>query len=153
MRPAGGFSLVELLGVLAVLSVLAMLVMPLAEMAEQRQKERELKRALWTIRDALDAYKQAVDNGVLPRQPGGSGYPPSLGVLAEGVLDAKGQPQYFLRQVPADPFAPEGVPAEQGWALRSYASPPDAPTPGVDVFDVHSTSDRVGLNGVPLKAW
>jgi general secretion pathway protein G len=60
---------------------------------------------------------------------------------------------YFLRRIPADPFADPGQAPEQSWSLRSYASSPDRPQPGDDVFDVHSRSDQTGINGVPYKEW
>lgn len=148
-----GYTLIELMAVLAILSVLAMGVMPLAERAQQREREQDLRRALWTLRDALDAYKKAVDHGQIARTPGGSGYPPNLNVLVEGVADAQGQTRYFLRRMPRDPFAPQDQAPEATWALRSYASPPDAPQEGVDVFDVYSRSPLMGSNGVPLRAW
>lgn len=148
-----GYTLVELLAVLAILSVLAMGAAPLAELATQRQKEQSLRDALWEIRGALDAYKRAVDSGQIPRAAGGSGYPPDLRVLVEGTRGAQGQMMYFLRRLPRDPFAPAEQSAEASWALRSYDSPPDAPRPGVDVYDVQSRSMRVGSNGVPLKDW
>lgn len=152
MKPHG-YTLVELLAVLAILSILAMGAAPLAELATQRQKEQALRDALWEIRGALDAYKRAVDNGQVPRAPGGSGYPPSLAALVDGVRGGQGQILYFLRRLPRDPFAPADGSAEATWALRSYDSPPEAPRPGVDVFDVQSRSGRVGSNGVPLKDW
>jgi len=49
--------------------------------------------------------------------------------------------------------ADSASPAEAGWGLRSFESPPDAPRPGKDVFDVYSLSAGVGLNGVPYKDW
>lgn len=156
-RHAGGYTLIELLAVLAILGILAMGAAPLAELATQRQKEQALRDALWEIRTALDAYKRAVDAGQLPREPGGSGYPPSLAVLVQGVHGPQGgqgsQTLYFLRRLPRDPFAPAELSAEASWALRSYASPPDAPQPGADVYDVMSRSERIGSNGVPLKDW
>jgi general secretion pathway protein G len=60
---------------------------------------------------------------------------------------------YFLRQVPRDPFADPAVPAEKTWRLRSYASPPDKPVPGEDVFDVHSSSDGQALDGSSYAKW
>lgn len=152
MKPRG-YTLIELLAVLAILSVLAMGAVPLAELATQRQKEQSLRDALWEIRGALDAYKRAVDAGLIARQPGGSGYPPSLETLAAGVTGPQGRPMYFLRRVPRDPFAPAELKAEATWALRCYDSPPEAPHPGEDVFDVASRSTRLGSNGVPLKDW
>lgn len=156
IRPAGGFTLVELLVVLAVLAVLSTMAMPLAEMSVQRERERELKRALWEIRDAIDAYKKARDTGAIveSRQ---SRYPTSLLALTELREDARaerrGEPLRFLRRVPRDPFAPADVAAELTWGLRSYESEAGRPRPGGDVYDVYSRSDRVGLNGVPLKDW
>lgn len=154
VRPRG-FTLIELLVVMAVMGVLAALVMPLAELSVQRDRERELKRALWEIRDAIDAYHRAASAGAVVLAPGDSLYPPDLPALTQGVSDPRqpGRVQYFLRRVPRDPFADPSLPAEATWALRSYLSPPDRPQPGPDVYDVASRSQGVGLNGVPLKDW
>jgi general secretion pathway protein G len=108
------------------------------------------------MRNAIDAYKQLVDQGTIQRAADGSGYPPSLAVLAEGVVNAaspQGAKVYLLRALPRDPFAPADIPAVDTWSQRSYASPPDDPKPGKDVFDVHSTATGVGLNGIAYKAW
>jgi general secretion pathway protein G len=154
---ARGFTMVELLVVMAILGILAAAIMPLGEAIVKAQKERELRDALWEIRHAIDAYKRAADEGVIARADGSSGYPPSLQTLVEGAAKQVGsgnsQALYFLRRIPRDPFAPENLPDEQTWRLRSFASPPDNPQPGADVFDVQSSSDAVGLDGRPYAKW
>jgi general secretion pathway protein G len=154
---SGGYTLVELMVVMAVLGVLAMMLMPLAELTVQRERERELRAALWQIREAIDEYhRMALAAASLSgARPVVSTYPPTLQALTQGVADPRnpGRTLYFLRRVPRDPFADPALPAEQTWALRSYQSPPDRPQPGEDVYDVASRSTLIGLNGVPLKEW
>lgn len=157
MPSAGGFSLIELLVSAAILGVLASVALPLAEMTSKRERERELRTALRDIREALDAYKRAGVEGRIPIQQGASGYPPALDALVMGVVDVKdpgGRMLYFLRRVPRDPFFNNrAVPAAETWGKRSYASPPDSPKPGDDVYDVYSLSSDVGMNGVPYSEW
>ena len=153
-----GFTFIELAVTLAILGVLALLALPVAELTVKRTKEQELRTSLRQIRTALDDYKKAVDEGRIPRKADESGYPSSLDLLVEGVVDPKDpagkQRIYFLRRMPRDPLAADpAVPASRTWGLRSYESPYDSPRPGRDVFDVHSTSDGVGLNGVPYRQW
>jgi general secretion pathway protein G len=152
-----GFTLIEVLITAAIIATLASIALPLAELASQRAKETDLRRALQQIRDALDAYRRAADEGRIQRAADQSGYPPTLAALVDGVTDTKspsGAKVYFLRRIPRDPFQPDlTVPAERTWGLRSYESPPTDPQPGKDVFDVYSLSTRVGLNGIPYKEW
>ena len=154
---ARGFTLVELVVTLAILGLLASAAMPLAKLVAQREKEADLRVALREIRAGLDAYKVAADTGHIQRELGSSGYPPDLKSLYVGVEDAASPDKkklYFLRRIPRDPFFPDGsVPTEQSWGLRSYASPPDDPQPGDDVYDVHSLASGKGLNGVPYREW
>ncbi len=140
---------------LAVLGVLAAVTVPVAQLAEQRHKEQALRASLREIRVAIDAYKRAFDEGRIRRKPEDTGYPPSLDVLVEGVVDQtdpKGRRIYFLRRLPSDPMAPDAAAADT-WATRSYESPPDEPKPGRDVYDVTSRSPAIGLNGVPYRQW
>jgi general secretion pathway protein G len=150
-----GYTIIELLVVMAVLGILAMAAMPLAELSARRSKERELKQALRELRQAIDAYKSAYDTGHIAKMANASGYPPSLHALVAGVPDAKldGQTLYFLRRVPADPFAATATNPEKSWGLRSYSSPPQEPVPGDDVYDVHSLSEETAINGVPYREW
>lgn len=151
-----GFTLVELLVTVVIVAILASVAMPLAALNQQRHKEQELKRDLRELRTAIDAYKQAVDEGRIYRSLDQSGYPPTLSVLVEGVVDVKSPDSrkiYFLRRIPKEPFADDGVDAEASWGKRSYESPPDAPREGKDVYDIYSMSDKTGLNGVPYRQW
>lgn len=156
-RRIEGFSLIELMVTLAILALLASVAVPFAQLAQQRHKETELREALRQIRTALDAYRQSVREGRVEAAADSSGYPPNLDALWQGVAD-KTQPDaselYFLRRLPRDPFYPDPTasPATT-WGLRSYASPPDAPAAGRDVYDVYSLSPATGLNGVPYHEW
>lgn len=152
-----GFTIIELLVVMAVLGILAAAIMPLGETLLTAQRERDLRLALREIRGAIDDYKRAVDQGAVTTAPGESGYPANLKVLVEGTPDTRpqgrGRVQYFLRQIPRDPFADARLPAEQTWRLRSYASPPNKPVAGADVYDIHSSSDGIALDGTPYAKW
>jgi len=145
-----GFTLIELLIVVAIVALLASIAAPLAELGYQRGKEQELRYALREIREAIDAYKRASDEGKIERKADASGYPPSLATLVEGV-EEKTNPEktkiYFLRRIPKDPLGGEE------WSLRSYASPADDPRDGKDVYDVYSRSEAVGLNKLPYREW
>jgi general secretion pathway protein G len=150
-----GFTLIELVITVAIVGVLALLAAPLLEVTAQRHKETELRLALRQIREAIDAYHQAAQDKKIESPADASGYPPDLERLVKGVPDITKPDRpmiYFLRRLPRDPMNPDATlsPAET-WGKRSYASPPDAPSPGEDVYDVYSLSEAVGLNGVPYR--
>jgi len=146
-----GFTLIELVVTLAIVALLASVALPLAEVTVQRNRERDLRSALREVREAIDAYKRAGDEGRIERKADRSGFPPSLKVLAEGVSDTSDPKRerklFFLRRVPRDPISGEE------WGVRRYASPADRPAAGDDVSDIFSRSAAVGMNGVPYKEW
>ncbi|AMN82718.1 general secretion pathway protein GspG [Pseudomonas azotoformans] len=152
-----GFTLIEMVVTVALVALLASIVTPMAQMTVQRSKEQELKIALRQIREAIDAYKKAGDEGRVYRSGMTTGYPENLQVLVDGVpdqRDLKGKKIFFLRRLPRDPMATDSrLPAERTWGLRSYASEGAAPQPGDDVYDVYSMKSGAGLNGVPYKEW
>jgi general secretion pathway protein G len=155
--PERGFTLIELIITVAIIGILAMTAMPIIEVTAKRQKETEFRAALREIRSAIDAYRRAVDEGKLERKVGESGYPRRLEDLAQGVENIQDPDKgrlYFLRRLPRDPFnANPALAAAQTWGKRSYASPPEAPVEGADVFDIHSLSSGVGLNGIAYREW
>lgn len=153
---ARGFTLLEMIIVVMIVGILASAAVPLAALHQRRQNEADLRNGLRTIRMALDAYKKAWDQGHMERKEGETGYPPTLEMLVTGVVDVRhgtAKRIYFLRRLPRDPFASSSMPAGASWGLRSYASPPDQPQPGADVFDVYSRSEGTGMDGTPYRQW
>jgi len=152
-----GFTLIELLISLAILGLLATLATPLMELTNKRIKEQELRRSLQEIRQAIDAYKTASDEGKIPRKADETGYPPNLDVLYQGVVDVtdtKKKKIYFLRRLPRDPFYPDtSVPPAATWGKRSYASEYSQPREGKDIYDVYSLSPDKALNDTPYREW
>lgn len=152
-----GFTFIELMVTLAIMATLALVAVPMAQITLQREKERSLRNALMEIREGIDAYRRAAEQGRIQLKAGESGYPKKLEDLVDGVPDQRSPSKknlYFLRRLPRDPFfADANVPAAETWEKRSYASPPDDPGEGDDVFDVMSRSEKVGLNGIPLHQW
>ena len=150
-----GFTFIELVVVTTILLILASTVMPLAQVTMQRQREAELRRTLREVRTALDRFKDAVDQGLIPMselEPGNEGYPPDLETLVDGVSaanDASGRKLKFLRRIPMDPMT-----KTTEWGLRSYQDDPDGSSwGGENVFDLHTTSDGTALDGTKYKDW
>jgi general secretion pathway protein G len=156
-RSAQGFTLIELIVTVVIVGLLASAAAPLVELTVKRNREQELRSALREIRTAIDAYKLATDQGRVRRTALQTGYPPTLAALVEGVPDARSPDKrmlYFLRRLPRDPNFPDPAASDADtWGKRSYASPPDRPEEGEDVFDVYSLSDKIGLNGRPYRSW
>ena len=152
-----GFSLIELLVTLAILAVFATITLPVTQIALQRSQEQELRRALHDIRAAIDAYQRASAEGRVMRKLGSIAYPGSLEILVDGVTDQRDPRRnkiYFLRRIPRDPMNPDTGSSDGAmWGKRSYASEASDPKEGEDVYDVYSTSPKIGLNGIAYRKW
>jgi len=151
-----GVTLVELVAVSAILVVLAGVTLPVANTVAKRQRELELRRSLREIREAIDRFQFDVQ-----RYPGirtnylsvsnEEGYPEELKWLYEGVDTGQGAKEVikYLRRLPRDPIT-----GSDEWGTRSSRDRPDALfSDGINIFDVYSKSDKVGLNGVPYSEW
>jgi len=79
-----GFTIVELLVTIVIVGILASAVLPMVELSRQRAQEQDLRSALKELRTAIDAYKQAVDEGHIIRKADESGYPHALEELVDG---------------------------------------------------------------------
>ena len=150
-RTEAGFTLAEMVVVAAVLAILAAAALPVVTFTWKRTREAELRQHLRGMRNAIDEFKRYSDNGLIPVELGTDGYPADLEPLVEGV-EVVGQVDMrkkFLRRIPVDPMT-----GEAEWGLRSYQDEPDSTSwGGENVFDVHSLSEGVGLNGVPYSQW
>jgi general secretion pathway protein G len=146
-----GFTLAELVMVAAIMVILAGVALPVAKFTAKRSREAELRAALRDMRNAIDEYKRYSDVGLIPVDLGTEGYPSELEILVEGVdivgqVDRKAK---FLRRIPIDPMT-----GKDEWGLRSFQDEPDATSwGGENIYDVYSTSEGVGLNGVPYRKW
>jgi general secretion pathway protein G len=147
-RPERGFTLMELVVASAILVVLSTMAIPLARLTIQREKERQLRAALWDMRDAIDRYKDAADRGGFQTKVDSQNYPPDLETLVKGV-DVQGKKVRFLRKIPTDPMT-----GTTEWGLRSMQDDPDSDSwGGQSVFDVYTKSQGEALDGSKYKDW
>lgn len=143
-----GLTLVELIITVAIIAILAAAVVPIARFQVRREKERELRRDLWAMRDAIDQYKDAAEKGAFQTKVDSMNYPPDLQTLVDGV-DVQGKKVRFLRGIPIDPMT-----NSTDWGLRSNQDDPDSDSfGGQNVFDVHTKSQATGLDGTKYSTW
>ncbi len=83
-RSEGGVTLVELIITVAILAILASAAVPITRFEKKREKERELRYDLWTMRAAIDHYKDAADKNAFQVKVDSQGYPPDLDTLVKG---------------------------------------------------------------------
>jgi general secretion pathway protein G len=143
-----GLTLVELIVTIAILAILAAGAAPIARFKVKREKERELRYDLWTMRDAIDKYKDAADKGAFQTKVDSQNYPPDLETLVSGV-DVQGKKVRFLRRIPVDPMT-----GKAEWGMRSMQDDPNSDSyGGQSVFDVYSKSQGTALDGTKYSEW
>jgi len=144
-----GFSLLELIVAATILSILTMMALPLARVTIKREKEKQLRHALWEMRDAIDRYKDQADRAAFQTKVDSYGYPPDLEILVKGVESQGGKKIRFLRRIPVDPMT-----KTTEWGLRSMQDDPDSDSwGGQNVFDIYTKSQGEGLDGTKYKDW
>jgi general secretion pathway protein G len=161
MRPktlrdsSSGVTLIELVCVTAVVLLLAGIAVPVANTVVKRYKELELRRALREIRIAIDRFQADVERIPSMRAKMNAtnedGYPEELEWLYKGfdIGDAAGTKVKYLRHMPVDPMT-----GKREWATRSSRDRPGSDfTDGINIFDVHSKSEAVALDGTAYAKW
>ena len=147
-HPESGLTLVELIICVAIVAILASAAIPIARFQVKREKERELRRDLWEMREAIDRYKDAADKGAMQIKADSLGYPPDLETLVNGV-DIQDKKVKFLRRIPVDPMT-----GNTDWGLRSNQDDADSDSfGGQNVFDVHTKSTGTALDGTKYSTW
>lgn len=124
---AKGFTLIELMVVLTIIGILITIAQPSLKQSIIRAREAVLREDLFQMRDAIDQYY--ADNGR---------YPAALTDLVNTTDPSKS----YLRSIPKDPFT-----GSDDWITVSL----EAEDGGI--FDVHSASPLVGIDGTPYNTW
>jgi general secretion pathway protein G len=148
-KRARGFTLIELIVAATILSILTLMALPLARVTIKREKEKQLRQALWEMRDAIDRYKDMADRGMFQTKVDSQNYPPDLDTLVKGVEGQAGKKYRFLRSIPTDPMT-----NSKEWGMRSMQDDPDSDSwGGQNVFDVFTKSEGTGLDNTKYKDW
>ena len=142
-----GFTLAELITVVAIISLLAGAVVPVAKVGIRRQKEVELRTTLRKINEAIDRYHDLRVHGLIKDPPrlGQGEYPRTLDELVEGVevMPTHTRVRFLRRRDLIDPMT-----GRNEWRTLSDTDDPDSQmSDGNNIFEVHSTSQQLSLDG------
>ncbi len=149
-----GFTLIELIVVSVIISILASIAIPIVEISVKRDKELQFKRALRTIRSAIDEYQKFSVEKKIELDEDRYHLPEKLKDLLEGIeyTDKKTNKKLikkFLRRIPKDPITNSFE-----WGLRSYQDKPESTRwGGENIWDVYTSSERKALDETYYKEW
>jgi general secretion pathway protein G len=157
-RSERGLTLIELVCCSAIILVLAGAAVPVANTWVKRRKELELRQALREIRTAIDRFQWDVEHKPSMQQNKNMNtasnqefYPEKLEWLYQG-FDSGELPENkvkYLRRLPRDPMT-----GKADWVTRSSRDKPGTfATDGVNIFDVHSRSKALALDGTHYAEW
>jgi len=124
-----GFTLIELLIVMSIIVILVSIAVPLYQKSILRTRETVLHNNLMVLRTVIDEYTYDKQKAPLTLQD----------LVQEG----------YLREVPIDPMTG----ANNTWRLVMEDASQSVNQTEPGIFDVHSTSDKIGLDGTPYSEW
>jgi general secretion pathway protein G len=123
-----GFTFVEMMVVITIIVILITMAIPIYQKSIIRSREAVLKNNLFTLRTVIDNY--TYDKEKAPQS------------LTDLVSDG------YLKKVPLDPIT-----NTDQWKLvmEDATQAVNQSEPGI--FDIHSNSDRMSLDGTPYSSW
>jgi len=123
-----GFTLIEMLIVMSIIVILVSLAIPMYQKSILRTRETVLHSNLMTLRTVIDEYTYDKQKA-----------PQSLQDLVQ---------EGYLKDIPKDPIADS-----RDWRIimEDAAQSVNQTEPGI--FDVHSGSDKMSLDGTPYSEW
>jgi general secretion pathway protein G len=149
-RGSKGFTIAELITVVAIIAILAAVAMPVMRFGLRRQKEIELRDRIRKITDAIDRYHDlmTMQQGTLRagqmQALKSDGYPKDFEELLKGVTMSDSKTVRLIRE--RDLIDPMTGRAE--WDTLSTTDDPDSSsTNGDNIFEVHSKSTALALDG------
>jgi general secretion pathway protein G len=128
-RGRSGFTFVEMMVVITIIVILISIAIPIYQRSIVRARESVLSNNLFTLRTVIDQYTYDKEKA-----------PQTLQDLVSGG---------YLKKLPLDPITN----SENQWKTISEDASQalDQSEPGI--FEVHSSSDKISLEGTPYSAW